>query len=205
MIILNSLKKSWLIKATFLHQSKTNDWADAVYWLFWTLFGGLMPVWGGFLLLKLFSQNPTMQTFTQNGEFALYSTSTLAAAFYVISKESGLNLFRAPARENDVLGHIRVGFPGRRLLGTTIFVLTVVSAFLFTGAVYAQFPGVSLDLNNNLLHNATLSIFLITIFITFFITVIDNAWTRTDVPSMFGESYDKLEDQFDAYRMEGRE
>lgn len=56
-----------------VRRTKREHWSDAISWLFLNLIGGLMPLWGLWILLRLFSQSIGLGTFTERGEFALYT------------------------------------------------------------------------------------------------------------------------------------
>lgn len=166
MELIKSINRLGFVRALYLHQSQRQDWEDAGYWLFWTLLFGLMPLWGGFVLLSLFSQSPSLREFTENGQFALYSASMLSVAFYIVSKDIGFK----PLKELGRLSTIRLTFPASRFFIAVTSALTVVSSLIFASAISAEFPGVQIPLQLDLLESMTLIIFAITLGITFLIS-----------------------------------
>lgn len=79
-----------------VRQSSWQDWKETLYWLGFNFLGGLLPTWGGALLLRLRGQHLVYSDFAKHGEFALYSAAFLAPALLVI--------FRYVKRSRYVLG-----------------------------------------------------------------------------------------------------
>lgn len=52
-------------------RASKRQWYEAVGWLTATVIGGLMPLWGKYLFLKLDKQQPALVDFLVHGEFAL--------------------------------------------------------------------------------------------------------------------------------------
>ncbi len=188
---------------TAFKQTKREHWSDAIAWLFFNLLGALVPIWGSLVILRLFSQNVTLDLFTAHGEFALYSASFLSAGFYVLSKDYG----------NDFIGQIvgrflqqgrreqiRSTFPGLRWFAMTYIFLIFISALLFAGATFAHLPNITIPLDVGLLSDATLVIFVITMALSFVITALDNSVSRlreSEIAGLFGQQEQKLENDFD--------
>lgn len=197
MRIIHWLQERRIVRSFHLHRSERGDWTDAVFWLVLILFSALMPVWLPFLFLALFSQSPSLQTFTANGEFALISASLVSAALYVVTKESKWNFLR------QLLPQHRIGtgtaFPNQRLFIVLTGILTLVSSVIYLGASFATIPGVSsvLTLNTRLVHVLSLILFASTLLLSFSVTVIENAFTnRPDIRSWIGEEYVDFERRF---------
>ena len=78
----------------------------ARYWLIYTLIGGLLPTWGGIIILIMIWKDFKFLQFFAHGEFALYAVSLAAPA--VFSVFHGLAGPRAKRQAWIVLGLILV-------------------------------------------------------------------------------------------------
>lgn len=163
-----------------VRSAESDDWKDAAYWLFWTVFG-MMPLWLLFLPLMAFSQPVSLQVFGGNGEFALYSAGILSGAIYVITKEIKPSFVLRGGIDDDwrsLLDRLAISFPSNRPLITCAIVLVVVSAAVFMMATLTELfstllPG--LPLNQPFVSWFSLSILILSTILSFMITVVDNA------------------------------
>jgi hypothetical protein len=204
MKLITTIQELGLVRSFHLHRSVRDDWSDALFWLGSTIFSGLMPVWFPLLLLTLFSLTPPLTTFTENGEFALISASLVSAALYVVTKESRWNFLRDLLGDRRLPGDASLVFPNQRLFLYATGSLTILSAAIYAGVLFARIPGVTVTLNTDLVHYLSLILFGVTLFISFFITVIENAFTnRPDIPQLRRESLEDLEQQFEALGEDG--
>jgi len=183
----------------FLNKVKREHWADATWWLFASSIGALMPIWLTWFILVLFQLPVKFQTFTQNGEFALYSASLLSTAFYVITKDY------APAKIKEFFKKskspsIKASFPAQLFFVLLCFVITLLSALLFTGTTIWNLPENSLSINLNLVHNLSIIFFVLATVISYVITAIDNSaigQTDEDYRELFRKGQDELQQKFD--------
>jgi len=194
--IIAFLKELGIVRSFHLHRSNRDDWKDALYWLTSTIVGGLMPIWLAAFILTLLSKRPPLNAFTENGEFALISASLISTSLYIVTKESRWNFLL------EWLGIriVRAGqsFPNQRFFIFLSLILTLVSAVVFTGAVVAKVPGVDLTLHAALVHRLSLILLGSTLFISFLITVVENAFTnRPDVVGLRQESFEELKERFE--------
>lgn len=181
-----------------MRRAEWDHWRDTGYWLVPTLVGGLMPLWGVYVVLSLFFLPPSLDTFIQSGELLFFTTSILSAAFYTITREpSVLERFAGMVSRRPSSGG--GSFPGYRLFGTLILLLTVVCALLFSGTAIARIPGLALSLNVNLLRRWTIAISIVAFMLCFAVALIDNSWT--DVGKLLtearGEQLEQLGQRFD--------
>lgn len=193
--IIICLQELAIVRSFHLHRSNRDDWIDACFWLLSTIFAGLMPIWLPTFLLSLFSQRPPLNAFTENGEFALISASLLSASLYIVTRESRWNFLR------ELLGTAILGrgrsFPNQRLFIFLSLILTLFCAGIFMGALVAKVPGVGLILNAPLVHWLSLILFGVTLFISFFLTVVENAFTnRPPVSELWQEPFEELRGRF---------
>jgi len=191
------LQERHIVRSFHLHRSARGDWIDALFWLISTIFSALMPVWLPLLLLTLFSQTPSLQTFTENGEFALISASLVSATSYVVTKESRWNFLRELLADRRIGRDMGAAFPNQRLFIYLTGILTFVSSVIYMGVLFAKIPGVSLALNTRLVHMLSLALFTSTLLLSFLVTVVENAFTnRPDISSLREESLEYLERRF---------
>jgi|ERR1051325_470699 hypothetical protein len=157
---------------------------ETLKWLAFTLFGGLIPLWGGMLLFRLFSIKFGFATFSSNGEFALYSAGLVAPAFYLIVKDykDSIFIFRS------VFTLISLG-------------CLLVSMMLFAGVTAANNIGnaqVPIKLDVGFLRTSTLLLFAVSVIISFIATAVDNyRILPEDIRDERKEELGKLEDAFD--------
>jgi hypothetical protein len=160
------------------------QWWETAKWLFYTLAGSLLPVWGSCLLLKLFSQKIQWTDFFRHGEFALYSAAIITPAIYLILKEK----FNIP-------------FLRRHLCGFLAFSFLIFSTLIFAGVTIiavnqnVQRPVV---LNESFLVHSSIVVFCLSVFLVFFVTLGDNLITQEDLREVEQRSGKKLEKDFDA-------
>ena len=160
-----------------------------------------MPLYGGYVLLLLFSQQPGISQFADRGEFALYSASLLSYLMYTVSNESGMNLLRGI--RGALTGErpwrsLTTTFPSHRLIISLALLLTVISTLLFAGVTIAHIPGSGLRLDDVLLQRVSIAIFAFSVLLSFVVTAIGNYWDpRVDVSAAFQGPLDALGSEFD--------
>lgn len=140
---------------------KKQHYLDALSWLAYTCLGGLLPLWGSWLLLKVCNQPTPLKDFVGNGEFALYAAAFLSPAMY--------QLFRTN----------KGGFPAGKWFGLLVFFLLAFSAILFAGVLVTQkitnaakLPSV---INETFLLTWSTAAFIVSVGLSFVITVIEAA------------------------------
>lgn len=163
-----------------LQHSRRQHWVDALYWFFLSSIGGLLPLWGLFLILPLFNQNITFQVFTQNGEFALYAASLASASLYVITKEFGTKLLRGENDrkdndgENNDAGSNKKGFPAEPLFITVFVFVLVFTSLLFASVTLVHLPNSNLSMNVHILSTTSVIGFGVSLVLSYLTTVVDN-------------------------------
>jgi len=184
-------------------QAEADDWKDACYWLFWTVFG-MMPLWLLFLPLISFSKPVSLDVFAGKGEFALYSAGILSGAIYMVTKEIKPSfVFRddVDARSRSLLDRLEIHFPSHRSLITLSVLLVVVSAAVFMMTTLAGlFSSLSpsLSINQSFVNWFTFIIFLVSTVLSFLITVVDNAsMQEQDFKRILQQDIVSLEEAFD--------
>lgn len=159
----------------------------ALYWLAFTLFGGLLPLYGGaFFLWVLFSRF-SWANLVDHGEFGIYSASVLASGLFVVSRE------------------YKVPFPERATWVLAAVVLLVLSVFVFSAAfAAANEPGLNSNVNDFAIRVGSPILFSLTMAFVFSLTVRGQGLEEPretqlaeEVVSIRGEQMATLEDDFD--------
>ena len=168
-----------LMPSIFDDVDKSN-WRDASYWLGYTLIGGLAPIWSGYIILRILSQDPTWTQFSEHGEFALYTAALVAPAFHTVSRE-----FRVP------------GLRGRQffLLASFCCMFLAVFAYVAVGSAYASNPSSIID--QAFLAWLTLGIFVLSTVLALCVTVLDYARLSSDLPEVVAGQRQNLKREFD--------
>jgi hypothetical protein len=181
--------------------TKKENWINAGYWLFMSSIGGLMPLWGSFLMLNLLKQNVSLQNFSNNGEFALYSASIISASIYIINKDYIPPKLKQLFKDKNTPSIIKAGFPYQLLFSSLSLIILTVSTFLFSGVAFGNIPGSSLSIDTNLLATITIIIFVFTILLCYIITVLDESasgQSEEDIRNLLKSSGNELEARFDS-------
>lgn len=171
----------------FLVTNKTH-WVDAMSLLLYTLVGALLPVWFGPLFLRIISVKIPLTNFIDHGEFALYSAALLSPAFYLVAVD------RNPP-----------GFPYRRSFILVLVVLILASTGIFAGVIVGTtLQNQPFILDKSFLRYITIFIFIISIFSSLAISVLDNARLEPNLQAMKAKEMKKLEDEFDKTERGGK-
>ena len=148
---------------------------DAFWLLVYTLIGGLLPMWGGIILVRLFGQWRGWGLFCQQGEFAIYSAALLAPAIYLITRSAQMAL--------------------KRILLLVAVVSLFISGIVFAGVKSGQLFGTSFD--SNFLRDTTLILFVASTLLFYLVNVFECARLGADIQKARAESLKTLEKEFD--------
>ena len=61
-------------------------WTNGLYWLFWNALA-MLGLWGAWLAIFVFLENPPWLALVDRGQFFLYSVGFLGQSMYVLTKE----------------------------------------------------------------------------------------------------------------------
>jgi hypothetical protein len=159
-----------------------NQWYESIGWLIATLLGGLLPLWGGYLLLQLKGASPPLAEFVRHGEFALYSASILAAACFLVLREwpSGF-------------------FPYRIIFGMTMLAGMLVATLIFAGVFEAnQNEDTAKALNMQFLQLFSVGLYAIALASAYTVTLIDLVGCTVDPREVQAEQDAELASEFHA-------
>ena len=163
-----------------LRGAQPENLEEGRFWLGFTLFGGLMPLYGGAFFLLLFSSEISFEAFIDHGEFAIYSAGLLATSLLVVVRE-----YKAP-------------FPERATWGLITGVLLVLAVLVFAVAAAADAaPDVAKDVNRGLLRVSSLVIYGLALATTFVLTVKREILT-VNVEAIRAKRMGRLEDVYDS-------
>lgn len=155
--------------------SNLRHWGDAFMWLLYALIGGLLPLWGGAILIKLSGKWEGISLFFHHGEFAIYSAALLAPTIYLITRA-----FR---------------IAGKRVFLLFTFCFLFVSAILFAGVKSGELLGRPLDIE--FLRNATLWLFAGSVVLSYLVNVFENVRLSVDIQQIREADYNNLSKKFD--------
>ena len=163
-----------------IRQTTWSHWCESIISLVYTLAGSLAPVWGGFLMLAIFSRHPGFSDFSQHGEFALYSAAMFAPTAYIIHRD-----LKVP------------GFAGRSILGLFCYVGMFIASVFFVAVTTAfMAPTPVLAINQRFLAEGTLLLFLSSCLLTMLVTALNEARLIPDVRESAAQAQAKLDQDF---------
>ena len=168
-------------KPTILADALRTQGKETTKCMFFTLFGGLLPVYGGYILLKLFHKDMSMSDFTNNGEFAIYSAALLGPALYLIFKE-----------------YPKARMPLQTTLGGFCIVSLLLSSMIFAGVTSVNTGKLPIEIDKDFLRISTIVLFAVTAILSFLVTALDGYRVMPgDINNIHNESLEQLEKEFD--------
>lgn len=163
------------------------DWRDGGYWVAYTLLGGTVPIWGGYLILRLLSHHPTLGDFTQHGEFAIYTAAILAPGLHTVVRD-----LKVP------------GFKGRQLLLLLSVFLMFISMCVYAAVSSAFLSNPLIVIDQGVLGWVTLPVFAVSLVVAFCVTVLDYSRLSSDPRAVDASQRERLKKQFENLQGEGQ-
>jgi hypothetical protein len=157
-----------------------SNWKEATKWLLFTYVGGLIPVWGGYIIFNLYAKDASLSKFSDHGEFALYSAAMLAPALYYILKDLKTSTFIY-----------------RHFFALVCIVCLLVSALLYVGVASVSVGQIPATIDLDFLRGITWVLFLIASLMSFLVTALDSSRTLRDIQTERARAFKNLEQQFD--------
>jgi len=140
-------------------------WKETTNWLGFTLIGGLVPVWGGWVLFRLISKPVGFSDFSSNGEFAIYSSAMLAPSLYLILKDLKTS-----------------NFLYRHFFALVSIFGLALALILFAGVTAVKSGGiVTAKIDQPFLTKVTLLLFVGSVFVSYLVTALDNERIGIDI------------------------
>jgi hypothetical protein len=174
--------RSWSAVVRVVRKPTSRHWYESLGWIFATVLGGLMPLWGSYLLFLIKGKTPQLTEFIIHGEFALYSAAMLSAACFLIMREWPTGYF-----------------PMRIIFGMTAVAGVVVSALVFAGAFEASLtPTTPPTLDVEFLKSFSLYFFSLAFVLSYVVTLIDLVGVSIDPQELQAEEDAELANQFHA-------
>jgi hypothetical protein len=164
-----------------LGHSTFTHWREAIYSHLYTAVGGLAPLWIGWIALTFFRRSPTIADFARNGEFALYSAAVLAPALYIVSTQ---------------VPPTPIGGRAPLVLFCIAFTLCAVVGYVIVMPVASGLVG-RVEVDELFLVKGTLSLFGLSMLLSFLITVLHNIRSDPEVRAMVEAQQAELEENFD--------
>jgi hypothetical protein len=181
---------------------RKENFKDALWSFLFTLVIGILPTWGLFILLKFYKQPIGINPFTENGEFALYSSSMMAAILYILVKDYIPHTYKEALKKRRFSFVIRGAVPFQNILMFFSVLIILLSTFFFVGVVIAKLPGAQgLSPDKQFLSISSLVLFIIASIVSFFTTALDNAastnYNDTDFHNDVDVQQSKLANELD--------
>lgn len=164
------------------HATSWDNWRDAFNSHLYLLFGSLLPIWLSPFLLKTISVEFKWTDFVDHGELALYSAALISPAIYIITKN----------RKN-------IGFPYNTQLIIFSISLLLMSCIVFAGVIVSTIikgPEFFI-LNISFLRYTTILLLVLSILLSYLVSVFDNLLTSLDMSAIKGREMEELESKFD--------
>jgi hypothetical protein len=163
-----------------LRNTKWEHWRESLLLTLFTVGAGLSPVWIGWILMKVYNQNPSLAGFAHNGDFAIYSAAMVAPIIYLIVKEH------------------QVPFASRAIY-TLISVVILVFAVAAYAVVAPVTVGIAPDLRPDMafLAPVTFWAYVLSVLLALLVTALDNARMFPDVRAITERQQKDLEKKFD--------
>lgn len=158
-----------------LRTASLRSWKLTLNWFGFNVLGGLMPLWGTYVLWILHSQKFAPIDFLSHGEFALYSAAFLAPALQQV--------LRNIKDTKYVLG------PGTVLLAVAAL---VVSVLIYSGVQPPQ------TVDQRILVRWSLILLPVSVLFSVMVTLIENQMAEPDIAIAERRELERLSDQIDA-------
>lgn len=158
-------------------------WRESALWIGFTLVGGLMPLWGGAIILALPEGSVPWQELIKHGELSLYSAALVAPALYIVVNE-----------------RFTVPFPSRAWLVLAGLVLILSAAFLYGGVTALNVGVIAVAVEDNSVIGWSTTIFLLSLAFVFVISLVENVRIYVNPQTAASARQHELEKRFDDLR-----
>lgn len=166
---------------TTLRQVRGANWSTATWLVIFSLFLGTIPMWGGFLLARLISQNIPAVQVIDDGQLVIYSAALLSTGLYFVGRD-----FKASA------------FPGRLGFLLLLGLLMVVATLLFSAVTIASTINVGvIRIDSLLLQYFSIGVFFVSIILVFVSSAVNESLRDLDIRTELSKGRSTLEEGFD--------
>lgn len=168
-----------LIKRVWSFPVSSEPWRSGYLWLGWSVFAGLLPLWGTACILLLFGKSISLVGLLKNGEFVLYAASFVGGAMFVIRR--------------DV-------FPSKNTLTILLVLLLSISLLVFVAITVTAITNKPdwLNISEGALTIISILVIVVATIFCFFITVAEASGAGYDVPAALKKDEKELEKGLDA-------
>lgn len=163
-----------------IRHAKRSHVVDSVVWFLFTIVGGLLPVWGGAVLLWIAPGNVHWLDFASHGEFALYSAALLAPAIYIVTAGPG-----------------GVPFPSRTFVVLIEIILLLLAVLAFSGITFLQRFHVIGAVEGAEVAIWSIRLFTASAVLSFLVNLVDILIRYPDPRQLAAEGQKALEQDFD--------
>ena len=161
------------------HQAKWEDYTQTAFYLMYYTSGSLLPVWLGVTILILLGEPIGLGTFLDDGQFAIYAAAALGASLFFLIKQN-------PGGEIHLLVWIHM-------------ICLIIAAAMYAALTIANSIVLEqLHIDTALLRILTLSLFLVSLGMTFYIQLYENAnYGAEDIESRRRQVQENLDTEFE--------
>lgn len=202
-----------------LIKSATKEqWINTAEWFLYTLIGGLVPLWLGVIILMVTSSWRGWDFFVVNGEFALYSASLLAPTIHILVKDTKKPGFKVLILFSMLFLIISTALYTTVTVKNTTDIPQVSKEQSYENQNEKQVMNQEQQVTNQKESNSkelfsldlkvlkilTLWIFVFTMIIAFFATLLENVKAEPNVEAMKTQEMNDLKDAFDNLSQGGK-
>lgn len=164
-----------LIRRVWGFPITSEPWRAGYLWLGWSVFAGLLPLWGTACILLLFGKSVSLVGLLKNGEFVLYAASFVGGAMYVIRR--------------DV-------FPSKNTLTILLVLLLSISLLVFVAITVTAISNKPdwLNMSEGALSLVSIAVIVVATIFCFFVTVAEASGAGFDVPAALKKDEKELEE-----------
>lgn len=140
-----------------------SNWKDALTWLSYTLFGGLLPFWGTALILWFIGKVQTFGAYLSNGEIAVFCAGLLTSALPTMRRR-----VRDASVEHPEWLHLAA------IVGIAIVLVLFASVTIVRQVAIGAVEPRLLMLNEKAIEFTTALVFVATVVVCFSVELINN-------------------------------
>lgn len=157
-------------------------WKDARTWLYYTLFGGLLPFWGTGLILYFINRSQPLAAYLSNGELAVFCAGLLTSALPTMRRR-----IKDASIDHPEWLHLT------SLVGIAIVLVLFASVTIARQVSAGNVTPRAIELDNHAILVTSLGVFVVSVAVCFMVEVIHNVrLSPADVKAIAERREDEL-------------